>query len=42
MTQLKLLTFNVDVAVVVFGFYFPQTARVIRRRDLGLKSHSKD
>ena len=28
--------------VVVLGFYVPLTAKVIRRRDLGLKSHPKD
>ena len=28
--------------VVVLGFYVPPTAKVIRRRDLGLKSHPKD
>ena len=28
--------------VVVLGFYIPPTAMVIRRRDLGLKSHPKD
>ena len=27
---------------VVLGFYVPSIAKVIRRRDLGLKSHSKD
>ena len=31
-----------SVVVVVLGFYVPPTARVIRRRDLGLKSHQKD
>ena len=30
------------VFVVVLGFYVPPTAKVIRRRDLGLKSHPKD
>ena len=30
------------VVVVVLGFYNPPTAKVIRRRDLGLKSHPKD
>ena len=30
------------VVVVVFGFNVPPTAKVIRRRDLGLKSHPKD
>ena len=34
---------NVFVVVVVaLGFYVPLTAKVIRRRDLGLKSHPKD
>ena len=28
--------------VVVLGFYVSPTAKVIRRRDLSLKSHSKD
>ena len=28
--------------VVVLGFYVPPTAKVIRRRDLVLKSHPKD
>ena len=28
--------------VVVLGFYVSPTAKVIRRRDLGLKSHPKD
>ena len=31
-----------EVVVVVLGFYVPPTAKVIRRRDLGLKSHPKD
>ena len=26
----------------MFGFYVPPTAKVIRRQDLGLKSHPKD
>ena len=26
----------------MLGFYVPLTAKVIRRRDLGLKSHPKD
>ena len=30
------------VVVVVLGFYVSPTAKVIRRRDLGLKSHPKD
>ena len=28
--------------IVVLGFYVPPTAKVIRRRDLDLKSHQKD
>ena len=32
----------VVVVVVVLGFYVPPTAKVIWRRDLGLKSHPKD
>ena len=32
----------VVVVVVVLWFYVPPTAKVIRRRDLGLKSHPKD
>ena len=31
-----------DGFVVVLEFYLPQTSKVIRRRDLGLKSHPKD
>ena len=30
------------VVVVVSGFYVPPTAKVIRRRGLGLKSHPED
>ena len=30
------------IVVVVLGFYVSPTAKVIRRRDLGLKSHPKD
>ena len=30
------------VVVVVLGFYVSSTAKVIKRRDLGLKSHPKD
>ena len=30
------------VVVVVLWFYVPPTAKVIRRWDLGLKSHPKD
>ena len=33
---------NLIVYVVVLGIYVPPTAMVIRRRDLGLKSHLKD
>ena len=32
----------IDVVVVVLGFYVLPTAKVIRRRDLGFKSHPKD
>ena len=32
----------VVVVVVVLRFYVPPTAKVIRRRDIGLKSHPKD
>ena len=32
----------VQSVVVVLGFYVSPTAKVIRRRDLGLKSHLKD
>ena len=32
----------VPVVVVVLGYYVSPTAKVIRRRDLGLKSHPKD
>ena len=31
-----------DLSIVVLGFYVPPTAKVIRRRDLDLKSHPKD
>ena len=31
-----------EMVVVVLGFYVSPTAKVIRRRDLGLKSHPKD
>ena len=31
-----------QVVVVALGFYVTPTAKVIRRRDLGLKSHPKD
>ena len=34
--------FLMIVVVVVLGFYVPPTAKVIQRRDLGLKSHLKD
>ena len=30
------------MVLVVLGFYVPPTAKVIQRRDLGLKSHPKD
>ena len=30
------------VVVIVLWFYVPSTAKVIQRRDLGLKSHPKD
>ena len=30
------------IVVVVLGFYVPPTAKVILRRDIGLKSHPKD
>ena len=33
---------SVSSVVVVLGFYVPPTAKVIRRRVLGLKSLSKD
>ena len=33
--------YNTDV-VMVLGFYVSPTAKVIRRRGLGLKSHPKD
>ena len=33
---------NLVCFVVVLGFYVPPTAKVIWRRDLGLKSHPKD
>ena len=35
-------TVKVSVVVVLLGFYVSPTATVIRRRDLGLKSHPKD
>ena len=38
----KTVRAHIDVVVVVLGFYVPPTAEVIRRRDLGLKSHPKD
>ena len=34
--------FYEDVVVVVLGFYVSPAAKVILRRDLGLKSHPKD
>ena len=30
------------MCLVVVEFYVPQTAKIIRSRDLGLKSHPKD
>ena len=33
---------KVPIIHVVLGFYVPPTAKVIRKRDLGLKSHPKD
>ena len=39
----SLKTFSSGLGVVVvLGFYVPPTAKVIRRRDLVLKSHPKD
>ena len=35
-------SFNRMIIVIVLGFYVPPTAKVIWRRDLGLKSHPKD
>ena len=35
-------TVDFSDVVVVLGFYVSPTAKVIRRRDLGLKSHPKD
>ena len=40
MTWLNLI--DVDVVVVVLGFYVSPTAKVIRRWDLDLKSDPKD
>ena len=40
--DLNLIFMNIMIVVVVLGFYVPPTAKVIRRRDLGLKSHPKD
>ena len=34
--------FSQSTSVVVLGFYVPPTAKVIRRRGLGLKYHPKD
>ena len=33
---------KLSLVVVVLGFYVSPTAKVIRRRDLSLKSHPKD
>ena len=38
----RVMIFESQIVVVVLGFYVPPTAKVIRRRDLGLKSHPKD
>ena len=40
--MLFVVIFESEDVVVVFGFYVPPTGEVIRRRDLGLKSHPKD
>ena len=40
--DLKILKAGFVMVVVVLGFYVPPTAKVIWRRDLGLKSHPKD
>ena len=40
--QINLECKDANKVVVRFGFYDPPTAKVIRRRDLGLKSHPKD
>ena len=40
--QKRALVVVVVVVVVVLGFYVPPTAKVIWRRDLGLKFHPKD
>ena len=40
--KLALNSVVVPMVVVVLGFYVPPTAKVIRRRDLGFKSHPKD
>ena len=42
MAEGEVLRFLNIVVVVVLGFNVPSTAKVIRRRDLGLKSHPKD
>ena len=38
----SILKVVIVVMVVMLGFYVQPTAKVIRRRDLGLKSHPKD
>ena len=41
-TNYTSVTTKYNVVVVVLGFYVPPTTKVIRRRDLRLKSHPKD
>ena len=41
-TKVKKEGHNYELVVVVLGFYLSPTAKVIRRLDLGLKSHPKD
>ena len=41
-TILKICKKSAQLHVVVLGFYVPQTAKVIQRQNLGLKSHPKD
>ena len=41
-TRTAYLNCNNILVVVVLGFYVSPKAKVIRRRDLGLKSHPKD
>ena len=38
----KCVFYKMVVVAIVLGFYIPPTAKVIRRRDIGLKSHPKD